>query len=87
MRTIPGFLFVLGAVIFASAQSANAPKSNWLADSATRTGSLVEMHGHVRIAACGIITADDATGGPEASETVLSGNVHLKLTNGVDPLQ
>jgi hypothetical protein len=87
MRTILSFPFVLGAVIFGSAQSASAPKSNWLSDSATRTGSLVEMHGHVRIATCGIITADDATGGPEASETVLSGNVHLKLTNGVDPLQ
>jgi hypothetical protein len=80
-------LFVLAAMMIASAQSANAPKSNWLADSATHTGSLVEMHGHVRIAACGIITAEDATGGPDANETTLSGNVRLKLTNGVDPLQ
>jgi hypothetical protein len=38
----------------------------------------------VRIAACSIITANDAIIGPEANETALSCNVHLKLANGVD---
>jgi hypothetical protein len=81
------FAVVLGAAMFASAQTAAAPKSNWLADSVTRNGNVLEMHGHVRIAACGIVTADDAVGGPNADDTGLSGNVRLKLTNGVDPLQ
>ena len=87
MRTIVCTILVIGTVMFASAQTGNAPKSNWLADSGVRNGNIVELHGHARIAACGIISADDAVGGPDASETSLSGNVDLRLTNGVDPLQ
>lgn len=87
MRTMLCFVIVLGAALVTSAQSATAPKSNWLADSVTQQGSVVQMQGHVRIAACGIITADQATGGPEAGDTALSGHVRLKLTNGVEPLE
>jgi hypothetical protein len=87
MRTTICFLVVLGAAMYASAQPATAPKSNWLADSVTQNGATVQMNGHVRIAACGIVTADEAVGGPNASETALSGNVRLKITEGVDPLR
>jgi hypothetical protein len=77
----------VATVMLASAQTANAPKSNWLADSVSRDGNALHMHGRVRIAACGIISASNAVGGPDADETVLIGNVRLKLTNGVDPLR
>jgi hypothetical protein len=46
------------------------------------------------IAACSIVTADDAVanvgpdGPADANQDVqLSGNVHMKITNGVDPLR
>jgi len=87
MRTTIGFLVVLGVAMYASAQSASAPKSNWLADFVTQDGGTIQMRGHVRIAACGIVTADEAVGGPNATDTALSGNVRLKITNGVDPLR
>ena len=86
MRTMLCFAVVLGGAMFASAQTASAPKSNWLADSVTRSGDVVQMDGHVRIAACAIITADHAAGGPDANDTELSGNIHLRVTNGVDAL-
>ena len=69
-----------------SAQTASAPKSNWLADSVIRNGDVMQMDGHVKIAACSVITADHAVGGPNANDTELTGNVHLTLTNGVDSL-
>ena len=87
MRTTMCFVVVLGVAMYASAQSATAPKSNWLADSVTQDGGKIQMRGHVRIAACGIVTADEAVGGPDANDTALSGNVRLKITNGVDPLR
>ena len=86
MRTILCFAVVLGGAMFASAQTASAPKSNWLADSVTRNGNIVQMDGHVRIAACAIVTADHAAGGPDANDTELTGNVHMKVSNGVDAL-
>jgi hypothetical protein len=82
-----GFVVVLGVTMYAGAQSATAPKSNWLADSVTHNGGKIQMRGHVRIAACGIVTADEAVGGPDANDTALSGNVRLKITDGVDPLR
>jgi hypothetical protein len=87
MRTTICFLLLLGAAMYASAQSVTAPKSNWLADSVTQNGGTIQMRGHVRIAACGVVTADEAVGGPNANDTALSGNVRLKITNGVDPLR
>jgi hypothetical protein len=79
------FGFALGAVMFVSAQSATAPKANYFADSVTRNGDSLQMRGHVRIAACGIVTADEADG--NASDITLSGDVRFKLTNGIDPLR
>jgi hypothetical protein len=87
MRTMLSFTIVIGIAVFAGAQTLSAPKSNWLADSVTRDGAVLKMHGHVRIAACSIITADDAIGGPDVNDTELRGNVHVKVTSGVDPLQ
>jgi hypothetical protein len=87
MKSMICFLIVLIGAICVGAQSVTAPKSNWLSDSVTQNGTSIEMHGHVRIAACGILTADDAVGGPNAAETTLRGDVRLKITNGVDPLQ
>jgi hypothetical protein len=87
MRTMLCFAVVVGVTVFANAQTASAPKSNWLADSVTRSGDFVQMDGHVKIAAGGIITADHAIGDPGANDTQVSGNVHIKLTEGVDPLR
>ena len=87
MRAMLCFAVVIGVTVFASAQTASAPKSNWLADSVNRSGDLVQMHGHVRIAACSVITAEHAAGGPNANDPELSGNVHMRPTNGVDPLR
>jgi hypothetical protein len=87
MRTMLCFAVVVGVTVFASAQTASAPRSNWLADSVTRTGDVVQMDGHVKIAACAVITADHAVGGPNAAETEISGNVHVRLTEAVDPLR
>ena len=87
MRSILCFVVVIGAAVFASAQTASAPKSNWLADSAVKTDDKVQLDGHVRVAACSIITADHAVTDIGANDTVLSGNVHMKLTDGVDPLR
>ena len=45
------------------------------------------MDGHVRIAACAVITVDHAVGGSTANDTELTGNVHMRLTDGVDRLE
>jgi hypothetical protein len=87
MRTTVCFFAFLGAAMYASAQSANAPTSHWLADSVNQSGANIQMHSHVRIAACGIVTADQAVGGPNVDETALTGNVRLKIANGVDSLE
>jgi len=87
MRTMFSFAVVVGVTVFATAQTASAPKSNWLADSVTRTGSVLQLDGQVKIAACGVITADHAVGGPNAAETAISGNVRLRVTEGVGPLR
>jgi hypothetical protein len=47
----------------------------------------MQMDGHVKIAACAVITADHAVGGPKTTDTEVSGNVHVRLTEGVDPLR
>jgi chitodextrinase len=87
MRTTLCFAIVVGVTVFASAQTASAPKSNWLADSVTRNGDVMQMDGHVKIAACAVITADHAVGGPNTTDTEISGNVHVRLTEEVDPLR
>lgn len=87
MRTMFCFAAVFGVTVFAGAQTASAPKSNWLADSVTRSADVMQMDGHVKIAACAVITADHAVGGPNAADTEVSGNVHVRLTEGVDPLR
>jgi hypothetical protein len=80
------FTIVIGVAVFARAQTVTAPKANWLSDSMAKKGDVVQMHGHVRIAACSIITADDAIRSITGNDAELSGNVHMKVTNGVDPL-
>src|SRR5204862_8033618 len=83
MKTVLCFVGMLATAVLATGQSVSAPKSNWLADSVTRDGGVVRMDGHVRIAACAVITADHAVGGVD-NDTQLTGNVHERVTNGVD---
>ena len=45
-----------------------------------RTGDVIQMDGHVHIVACGVITTNHAVGGPNATQTDVSGNVHVRLT-------
>lgn len=78
-------IMVMSVPIWLGAQTAIAPQSNWLADAVTRNGDTLQLHGHVRIAACAVVTADDATRRGETDVT-LSGNVRMTLTNGVDSL-
>jgi hypothetical protein len=78
-------VIVAAGTLLAGAQTLTAPKSNWLADSVTRTGDVTQLRGHVRIASCSIVTADEAVSRGDIDVT-LSGNVHMRLTNGVDPL-
>ena len=40
----------------------------------------------VQIAACSVVTADDAVLNSSTYEATLSGNVRMKLTHGVDAL-
>ncbi|HMD35188.1 MAG TPA: hypothetical protein VKH42_09480 [Vicinamibacterales bacterium] len=86
MKTMLCFVGILATAVLATGQSVSAPKSNWLADSVARDGDVVYMDGHVRIAACAVITADHAVGGVD-NDTQLTGNVHVRVTNGVDRLR
>src|SRR5438876_766449 len=66
MKAVLCFVVIVGTAVLASGKSVSAPKSNWLADSVTRNGDVVHMDGNVRIAACGVITADPRSGSPTA---------------------
>jgi hypothetical protein len=87
MRTIFFATIVAGCTVFAGAQTVSAPnpKLNVLAESIRDDGSLVQLDGHVRIAACSIVTTDHATW--HDNEFELGGRAHMKLTNGIDPLR
>jgi type 1 fimbria pilin len=87
VRTLLCVAIVAVVTAFASAQTVEAPKVNFLADVATPDGDTVTLHGHVRIAACSIVTADEGVLDLGKYEANLSGNVHMKLTDGVDPLK
>lgn len=83
------FAVIVGAVaVLANAQTAEAPKLNFLADSVAQDGDKLQLqlHGHVRIAACAIVTAEDAVFDGRSYEFDLSGPAHMKLTHGVDRL-
>jgi hypothetical protein len=81
------FVVILGSLtLVAGAQTVSAPKMNVLADSVT-SGELTELHGHVRVAACAVVTAEDAVIHTASGDIDLSGSVHMKLTNGIDPLR
>ena len=86
MRTLL-LVVVLGAAgAFVSAQTAEAPRLNFLAETVREQGSALQLHGRVRIAACAVLTAEDAVLNVAAGEADLSGPVHMTLTHGVDRL-
>jgi hypothetical protein len=86
MRTILFAIIVTSVSVVAGAQKVDAPKLNFLADSVQQSGDVLQLHGHVRIAACSIVTADDGVLDVAGHQATVSGNVHLQLTNGVDKL-
>jgi hypothetical protein len=86
VRTILFAVLVGAAAVFANAQTAEAPKLNFLADSVDPVGDKLQLHGHVRIATCAIVTADEAVYDGRANEFDLNGPAHMKLTHGVDRL-
>jgi hypothetical protein len=87
MRTILFVVAVAGCAAFAGAQTVSAPEPafNVLAESVHKDGGVVQLDGHVRIAACSIVTTDHATA--RGHEIELGGNAHMTLTNGIDPLK
>ena len=87
MKRLLVVLLGFGFAVAVGAQTVTAPKMNVLADSATRTGDRAELHGHVRIAACSIVTADDAVIHTLTNDVDLSGTVRMRLTDGIDPLK
>jgi hypothetical protein len=87
MKRLLVLLAGIGFAVAAGAQPVTAPKMNVLADSATRTSDRAELHGHVRIAACSIVTADEAVIHTLTNDVDLTGTVRMKLTDGIDPLR
>lgn len=85
MRMTLAFVLLMGVTI-ANAQQLTAPPVNFLADSVTH-GVQTKLTGHVRIAACSIVTADEAVIPGDGTDIELSGAVRMKLTHGVDPLR
>ena len=86
MRTVAFAVMVISLTVVGGAQRVGAPKLNFLADAVQQDGNKTQLHGHVRIAACSVVTADDGVLDFETYEAALSGNVRMKLTNGVDRL-
>ena len=84
MRTMLFAVLVVGFTAVGGAQQAGAPKLNFLADSVQQDGEKVQLHGRVRLAACSVVTADDGVIDFGSYDATLSGNVHMKLTNGID---
>lgn len=87
MRTLLLIIMVVSFAVIAGAQTLVAPKLNVLADSVQRDRDTTQLHGHVQIAACSVVTADDAVLKSSTDEATLSGNVRMKLTNGVETLR
>jgi len=84
MRVLLGCIVVLGISIFASAQTASAPNHGMLAESVSRSGDVIQMHGRVTISGCSTVFADGAVvpggkdGNPDMNSTIeLSGNVRM----------
>jgi len=86
MRTMLFAVMVLGFTVVAGAQKAGAPQLNFLAESVQQDADKMRLHGHVRIAACSVVSADEGVLDLGTHEAELSGNVRMKLTNGVDKL-
>jgi hypothetical protein len=87
MRTIAFAVMVMSLTVVAGAQRVGAPKLNFLADQVQQDGDSMRLHGHIRIAACSVVTADEGVLDFGTNEAALSGNVRMKLTNGVDRLR
>ena len=77
---------VVSLSVVVGAQKVDAPKLNFLADSVQQSGDVLQLHGHVRIAACSIVTSDEGVLDIAGHRATVSGNVHIQLTNGVDKL-
>ena len=78
-------LLVVGFAALASAQTGDLPAVNFLANSVDTQGRTAYLKGNVRIAACGIVTAESAT--VTGGNIELGGPVHMQLTNGVGRLK
>ena len=78
-------LLVAGFAALASAHTTDLPPINVLAESVSDQRGAVQMTGNVRIAACGIVTAESATW--RGTEIELGGKARMQLTNGVDRLR
>ena len=87
MRTLAFAVMVMSLTVVAGAQRVGAPKLNFLADEVQQEGDRMRLHGHVRIAACSVVTADEGVLDFGRNEADLSGNVRMKLTSGVDRLR
>ena len=86
MRAILFAAIVVSLSVVAGAQKVDAPKLNFLADSVQQSGDVLQLHSHVRIAACSIVTSDEGVHDIAGHRATVSGNVHIQLTNGVDKL-
>lgn len=87
MRRVMFGVMVLSFTVVAGAQGVGAPKLNFLADTVQQDGDRMQLRGHVRIAACSVVTADEGVLDFGTYEAALSGNVRMKLTNRVDKLR
>jgi hypothetical protein len=87
MRMIAFATMLGGGTLIAGAQTVTAPNPplNVLADSTQKNGSVMQLDGHVRIAACSIVTTDHATW--HDNEFELGESAHMQLTDGVKPLR
>ena len=87
MKTVAFAVMVISLTVVGGTQRVGAPRLNFLADAVQQDGDKLQLHGHVRIAACSVVTADDGVLDFGTYEAALSGNVRMKLTNSVDSLR
>ena len=86
MRAVLFAAIVVSLSVVAGAQKVDAPKLNFLADAVQQSGDVLQLRGHVRIAACSVIMADEGVLDLAHHQATVSGNVRIQLTNGVDKL-
>ena len=86
MKRVAIYIVLIGGfAALATAQTTDLPPMNYLAESVSKDGDVVNMKGNVRIAACSIVTAESAT--LRGTEIELGGKARMLLTKGVDRLK